>query len=47
LRFKDGQLVLMHDQAIDRTTNGKGRVKDFTLDSLKSFQLKDGLGIIK
>ncbi len=42
---KDGKLVLMHDETIDRTTNGKGFVKDWTLDSLKTLQLTDGLGI--
>jgi glycerophosphoryl diester phosphodiesterase len=42
---KDGQLVLMHDETIDRTTKGSGYVKDWTLDSLKTLQLIDGLGI--
>ena len=32
---KDGQLVLMHDDTIDRTTNGKGPVSDRTLAELK------------
>jgi glycerophosphoryl diester phosphodiesterase len=41
---KDGQLVVIHDQTLDRTTNGKGLVKDWTLDSLKTLYLKDGLG---
>lgn len=41
---KDGKLVLMHDQTIDRTTTGKGYVKDWTLDSLKTLFLLDGLG---
>ena len=42
---KDGKAVLMHDSTIDRTTIGKGRVGDWTLDSLKNLFLKDGLGI--
>lgn len=42
---KDGQLVLMHDKTIDRTTTGKGNVSDWTLDSLKTLFLKDGLGV--
>ena len=42
---KDGHLVLMHDKTIDRTTTGKGMVSDWTLDSLKTLRLKDGLGI--
>lgn len=40
---RDGQLVLMHDRTIDRTTNGKGAVADFTLDSLRTFTLKSGI----
>ncbi|HEX6430656.1 MAG TPA: glycerophosphodiester phosphodiesterase family protein [Niastella sp.] len=43
-KTKDGHLVLMHDETIDRTTNGKGKVKDYTLDSLKKLFLKNGLG---
>ncbi len=43
-KTKDGQLVLMHDETIDRTTNGKGKVEDYTLDSLKKLFLKNGLG---
>ncbi|WP_082422634.1 glycerophosphodiester phosphodiesterase family protein [Aquimarina longa] len=42
---KDGHLVVMHDETIDRTTTGKGFVKDWTLDSLKTLQLIDGLRI--
>lgn len=42
---KDGELVLMHDTTIDRTTTGKGLVKEWTLDSLKTLHLRDGLGI--
>src|SRR5205807_1804496 len=30
-RTKDGQLVLMHDGSVDRTTNGTGSVVDMTL----------------
>jgi len=33
---KDGQLVVIHDEKIDRTSNGKGWVKDFTLAELKA-----------
>jgi glycerophosphoryl diester phosphodiesterase len=42
----DGQLVIMHDDKIDRTTNGKGRVRDYTLDSLRKLYLRNGLGSI-
>ena len=33
---KDGHLVIIHDETLDRTTNGKGRVKDLSLDELKA-----------
>jgi len=42
---KDGQLVLMHDNTIDRTTKKKGKVKDYTLEELQTFHLVDGLGM--
>ncbi|WP_425394987.1 glycerophosphodiester phosphodiesterase family protein [Aeoliella sp.] len=32
----DGELVLMHDDTIDRTTDGTGRVQDLTLAQLKA-----------
>lgn len=31
----DGQLIAMHDVKVDRTTNGSGLVKDFTLEEIK------------
>lgn len=31
----DGKLVVMHDGTVDRTTNGRGRLNDLTLDELK------------
>ncbi len=39
---KDSVLVLMHDATIDRTTTGKGKVSDWTLDSLLTLQLRNG-----
>ncbi|MCX3263823.1 glycerophosphodiester phosphodiesterase family protein [Pedobacter agri] len=41
---KDSQLVVMHDNTIDRTTNVKGKVSDFTLEEISKFKLKNGLG---
>ena len=32
---KDGHIVLMHDEKVDRTTNGTGLIEDMTLDELK------------
>ena len=33
---KDGQLVLIHDPTVDRTTDHTGRVSDYTLSELKA-----------
>ncbi len=38
---RDSVIVLMHDATIDRTTNGTGRVSDYTLEELRQFRLKD------
>ncbi|MCH4826225.1 glycerophosphodiester phosphodiesterase [Planococcus halocryophilus] len=32
---KDGILIAMHDEKVDRTTNGSGKVKDMTLADIK------------
>jgi glycerophosphoryl diester phosphodiesterase len=32
---KDGELIAMHDETLDRTTNGTGQVKDYTLEEIK------------
>jgi glycerophosphoryl diester phosphodiesterase len=32
---KDGEFVLMHDARVNRTTNGKGRIKKLTLDQVQ------------
>jgi len=41
---KDSSLVLMHDDSIDRTTNGHGLVEDYTLQEIKNFRLKNADG---
>ncbi len=41
---KDSVIVLMHDETIDRTTTGKGRVSDYTYKELRQFFLKDRSG---
>jgi glycerophosphoryl diester phosphodiesterase len=43
-KTKDGQLVLMHDKKVDRTTNKQGLVSDFTLEEIRQMRLKNGLG---
>ena len=37
----DGHLIVIHDETIDRTTNGKGSVNTFTLAELKTFLIDD------
>lgn len=39
---KDNELVLIHDATVDRTTNGSGKVCDFTLDELKKLDAGKG-----
>jgi glycerophosphoryl diester phosphodiesterase len=41
---KDGELVLMHDATIQRTTTGTGNVSSFTLQELKQFNLEKSNG---
>ncbi len=36
----DGALVLMHDETVDRTTDGTGRVEDLSLEDLQSLSTK-------
>ena len=36
---QDGEIVVIHDETIDRTTNGAGYVKDYTLNELKQFEI--------
>ncbi|MBB5745813.1 glycerophosphodiester phosphodiesterase family protein [Brevundimonas variabilis] len=36
---RDGQLVLMHDDTLDRTTTGTGRVADLTFDEVRRARL--------
>lgn len=43
---KDSVLVIMHDDTIDRTTTGSGKVSDFTLNELKQFNLLNPIGVI-
>ncbi len=34
---KDDEIVVIHDEKIDRTSDGKGWVKDYTLEELRDF----------
>ncbi|MFP3918438.1 glycerophosphodiester phosphodiesterase family protein [Lysinibacillus telephonicus] len=35
---KDNVLIIMHDETIDRTTNGKGKVNDLSLEEIKKYE---------
>jgi glycerophosphoryl diester phosphodiesterase len=41
-RTRDGVLVLFHDEQVDRTTDGHGKLEEFTLHNLR--KLDTGLG---
>lgn len=42
---KDGELVIIHDHKLDRTTNGTGLVKEYTLAELKQLDAGSHKGI--
>jgi glycerophosphoryl diester phosphodiesterase len=44
-KTKDGQLIIMHDKTLDRTTTGKGLVADKTLAEIKKLYLRNGASI--
>lgn len=39
---KDGALVVIHDETVDRTTNGTGAVRDMTLEQIRSLDAGQG-----
>ncbi|MEM3708310.1 MAG: glycerophosphodiester phosphodiesterase family protein [Nitrososphaerales archaeon] len=39
---KDEQIVVIHDESVDRTTNGKGLVKNLTLEELRKLDAGKG-----
>jgi glycerophosphoryl diester phosphodiesterase len=39
---QDGRLAVIHDATVDRTTNGRGRVRDFTLAALQKLDAGKG-----
>lgn len=43
-RTRDGALILMHDETVDRTTNGSGAVADLTLAEIRALRLRKGAG---
>lgn len=43
----DGQFICMHDDTLDRTTNGEGNVTDYSLEQINSFKIDSGNYISK
>ena len=43
---KDDSLVVMHDDRLDRTTNGTGPVKNYTYGQLRKLRLEDNEGTL-
>lgn len=41
---KDRQIVICHDQTLDRTTNGEGKIRDLTLDEIRQYRIVDADG---
>lgn len=44
---KDGELVVIHDETVDRTTDGTGLVRDLTLAQLKELDASNGMAAYK
>jgi len=42
---RDGRIVVMHDDTVDRTTNGRGFVRDLTLAELTALTIPGGFNI--
>ena len=43
---KDNKMVVIHDETVDRTTNGTGKVKDFTLAEIKKLKIATHPGFL-
>ncbi len=39
---RDGRLVVIHDETVDRTTNGSGRVRDLSLEEIRALDAGKG-----
>jgi len=38
---RDGEIILMHDATVDRTTNGRGKVEDLSLAEMRRLDVED------
>lgn len=43
-RTRDGHLVMVHDETVDRTTDGHGKVSELTLAQIKALHLRQDMG---
>ena len=43
-KTKDGILIIMHDETLDRTTSGKGKVSEVRYEYVRTLFLRDGAG---
>ncbi len=43
---KDNKMVVIHDETVDRTTSGTGKVKDFTLSDIKNLKIATRPGFL-
>ena len=41
---KDGEIIMMHDYSVDRTTDGKGTIADLTLAEIQKLRLRNNFG---
>jgi len=41
-KCKTGELIIIHDQKVDRTTNGEGYVADFSFEEIKKLDAGNG-----
>jgi len=44
-KCKSGELIVIHDETLQRTTNGKGKISEFTLQELKRYKTGEGYSI--
>src|SRR6056297_2311342 len=44
-QIKSGEIVVFHDNTVDRLTNGKGGIEGYTLSELKNLKLEGGHSI--
>ena len=43
---KDGKIIICHDQSINRTTNGTGKIREMTFDEIRQYRAIDADGSI-